>query len=174
MKQCFYWVLLFAYYLSACNNKQADKKARCLPGNVLVVYLGETNKPVNSLLISTAEDDSTYKNYVGGGKEKFDKYGFDTIEEILNKIILSEEAYYTIKKYLIDHKTKKNGSMTSNDQTSFKIILSDSCDKVMYSINKENKGFFQALIDTLELKNTDLLWSDLVHYQYIQDNRNPE
>jgi hypothetical protein len=138
-----------------------------MPGTILVVYLGESSKPTHSLLLRTNEDDTTFMNFVGGGKEKFDKYGFDITRETVRDFKSSNETYNVFKKYIIVHKTGKNFNFHNANKNSVKILLSDGCDFIMYSIDENEKSYFSNLIDTLGVEIEPELRNSLSYYEQI-------
>lgn len=165
MRNLFCFSLLF-YFFSCVNNSEQDDN-HCMPGTILVVYLGESSKPTHSLLLRTNQGDTTFMNFVGGGKEKFDKYGFDITHETVIDFKTSNETYNIFKKYIIEHKTDKNFNFHSANQNSVKILLSDGCDFIMYSIDENEKSYFSNLIDTLGVEIEPELRNLLSYYEQI-------
>lgn len=165
MKNLFYFSLLFFFF--ACVNASVQDDNQCIPGTILVVYLGESSKPTHSILLRTNEGDTAFMNFVGGGKEKFDKYGFDITQETVRDFKLSNETYNVFKAYIIKHKTDKNFNFHSANQNSVKILLSDGCDFIMYSIDENEKGYFSNLIDTLDVEIEPELRNTLSYYEQI-------
>jgi len=151
------------------GKKQKAEGWECLPASVLVVYLGEENKPVYPLLIRTDMKDSSYLKFVGGGKEKFDKYGFDVSRNYLRMSAIDKQHYDLMKNYILSHNTGKDRNFHNSNQNTMKIILSDKCDFLMYSVDEAQKGFFSRLIDTLNLEEEDKLRKYLNYYQEIQN-----
>ena len=162
----FWGLLLFSF---SCGKKNKDADAKCFPATIIVVYLGETEKRIFPLLIRTDEKDSSYLKCFGGGKDKFDKYGFsESASEYMNENIMSRDTYRVIKKYISDHNTHYNTSCTGNDPYRLKIILSDKCDFIMYSVGRENEDYFANLIATLSSDVDNRILNNLDYYKNIQ------
>lgn len=155
------------FFLFSCVNTSEPDDNQCVPGTILVVYLGESSKPTYSLLLRTNEDDTAFTDFVGGGKEKFDKYGFDVTEETVRSIKASNDTYEVLKQYIMEHRTDKNFNFHNANQNSIKILLSDRCDFIMYSIDENEKGYFSNLIDTLGVSIEKELRNSLSYYQEI-------
>jgi hypothetical protein len=165
MKNLSCFCLLFFFFSCVNTTEQVDNQ--CMPGTILVVYLGESSKPTNSLLLRTNEGDTTYMNFVGGGKEKFDKYGFDVTKEAVRNFKASNETFNVFKKYIIEHRTDKNFNFHNANQNSIKILLSDRCDFIMYSIDENEKGYFSNLVDILGGEIEPELRNSLSYYEQI-------
>lgn len=165
MKKLSCFALVF--FLFSCVYTSEPDDNQCVPGTILIVYLGESSKPTYSLLLRTNEDDSTFTNFVGGGKEKFDKYGFDVTQETLRSFKANNETYNVFKQYINKHRTNKNFNFHNANQNSIKILLSDRCDFIMYSLDENDKVYFSNLIETLGVKIEKELRNSLSYYQEI-------
>jgi hypothetical protein len=161
-------ILFFLIFLFSCSgDKIGDKK--CLPASILIVYLGEENKPTYPLLINTDAKDTSYLKFVGGGKEKFDKYGFDISENYFRISTVSYEVYDLLKSYILTHNTHKDRNLHNASSNTIKIVLSDHCDFLMYAIDKTEKGYFSKMLEAINLKNDDELQGYIKYYQEIQE-----
>lgn len=148
--------IYFLLFMSSClANKRRDNK--CLPATILVVYLGDENKPTYPLVIKTNENDTSYYKFLGGGKEKFDKYGFDISANYIRSSTVSNETYDLLKNYITNHNTHVDRNLHSAKMNSMKIILSDHCTFLMYTVDETEKRYFSNMSDTLKLVGNDEL-----------------
>lgn len=157
--------------VSCSNNKmgQGTGKEKCLHPIILIGYLGETNKPVYPLVIRTDESDTTYLKYIGFENEKFQKTGFITSKEYFRMSTVKPEIYSILKSYIVAHDTHKDRTIFNANANTMKIILVDECDSIAYAVDKEEKGYFSKMIDTLNLKKDDELQDYINYYHQIQE-----
>lgn len=178
----FAYMVLFIIGLSCSDNTKTRKIEilnPCMPGFILIVYIGENSAPVPALLMRTDEKDSTYyKRFVGEEREMFLKNDFIIDESwekfYMNKFYIDTSAYSIIKRYIIKHKTNKNRIERAEDYSSaypFKIILSDKCDSIVYVVDNRDSDYFKQLLDsTTLLKNEELKYL-LNYFRKIQDSK---
>ena len=158
-------ILLIILLFIGCTKKTNNNEGNfCASGYALFVYLGENSKPIQSLLIRTNEADSTYKQYIGSSKENLERNGFVISqlqsEEYMDKILLTNDMYVLMKKYIADHNTYRNGNYWTANNNTIKVILSDSCEieMISYIVDERDIGYFKNLKDTVKaIKNDDLL-----------------
>lgn len=164
--------LIFSFLMFSCFNNKKGKEVenkKCLPAYILIIYLGEDNKPTYPLVIRTDEKDTSYLKFIGSEKEKLDKNGFTTSKEYIRIHTVKPETYYLLKSYIVAHNSHKDRTIFNASNNTMKVILSDQCDSVMYAVDKAEKGYFSKMIDTLNLKNDDELRSYINYYHQIQE-----
>ena len=163
-------IMLLASTLFSCSDgRKKVKSEKCLPAIVLIGYLGEDNKPTYPLVIRTNESDTSYLEFIGFENEKFKRTGFLTSKEYYRLSTINSESYHLLKSYIVAHNTHKERTLFNADVNTMKIILYDKCDSVAYAVNKEDKGYFSKMIDTLNLKSGDELWNYIHYYHEIQE-----
>ena len=176
-------VLLFINIGSLRNDyrqplKNTEIKNPCMPGFILIVYIGESSAPIRPVLMRTNNEDSTYyKRYIGEGREMFLKNDFIIDEgwdsRVMEKFIISENNYFRVKKYIVEHNTIRHEVEHVNDYSStspFKIILSDKCDSIVYIVNNQDRGYFKQLIDSTDLSKNNKIKYSLDYFRRIQDD----
>lgn len=163
-------IMLYASTLFSCSDsKKKIEDEKCLPAIVLIGYLGEDNKPTYPLVIRTNENDTSFLEFIGFENEKFKKTGFLTSKEYYRISTLKPEVYQLLKSYIAIHNTHKVRTVFNADGNTMKIILYDKCDSIAYAVNKEDKGYFSKMVDTLKLKKEDDgLWRNINYYDEIQ------
>jgi hypothetical protein len=173
--------IIIALISYACNgnkdNNLSKATSSCMPGFILIVYIGENSAPVFSTLIRTDETDSTYfKNYIGDTHEMFLKNDFSMDEywdkNCIKKFIINDRDFNTLKKYIISNNTRRD-SIENVDDYSFKcpikIILSDKCDSVEYIVNRTDSTYFKRLIAITEEFGDKKFNKQLVYYKELQE-----
>lgn len=173
--------ILFVLILSSCNTNNKNNLSKtidaCLPGFVLMVYIGENSAPIFSTLIRTNETDSTYYNrYIGGGREMFLRNDFAIDENwdknYIKKIMINDVNYNTLKEYIVNNNTKRE-EVENVDDYSFtcpiKVILSDRCDSIVYIVNKTDTNYFKRLVDLTQTFENENLTKQLIYYKEWQE-----
>lgn len=172
MKNIVSSLLLIFLFLISCKYHDSRIDKECLPGNILIVYLGgeEVNKPISPCLIQTNSNDTSYNNYIGDSKYKFEKNGFiisEAQKSIIRRAEVSEKVYDKIKEYILNNK-KIDGKWPQKKGT-YKIIIEDLCDSVGYLISEEDSTYFTDLAEiTKEFQNNQLKYI----WNYCSDHQN--
>lgn len=160
------WLLM----LCSCSNKKKLKE--CLPGHILIMYIGEVNKPPYSLLMRTNENDTTYFRYT---KEEYNLFSKDEFADPVKKYffrneIITNEIYSIMKQYILDHNTQKDFNINHSEYNAMKLFLSDKCDSTEYIVDETDIGYFSGLIDTLKSTKNETIFTYLNYYKNIQEN----
>ena len=176
MKKIFLFIFTFIIYCS-CSNQKKEKHDidPCLPGYILVVYMGEQNKPIFPTLIRTDEQDTSFYKYIGFTAELYDKNGFVISElvekEYMKKVTIEETLYQTIKQYIIKNDTKKEKVIIDDGYNTLKIILKDKCDSITFIVDESDVDFFSNLIDSTSSFKNENLQQYLADEEYIQKKK---
>ena len=128
-------LLLISLLLCSCTTHRDN--IDCLPGSIMIDFIGQENFPTKSLLLRTDKNDTVYQRHIKIKSAIQDK----TIRMyVLKEVLLNGDDYLQLKNYMIRNKTK-NGTQNSL----FQIKLLDRCDSVYFGIDKKDRKFFNNL-----------------------------
>gem|GEM_PF-4182283 len=114
----------------------------CIPGFVMIDFIGEENHPTKSLLARTEKDDTTYHKYLKIKEVKTDSLvRFNHLKEF----ILDEQEYQQLKSYITNNKREKQKDGI------FRILLIDKCDTLHYNIRLQDENYFKDMMNTNNL-----------------------
>lgn len=159
----------------ACSSKKENKIEDidpCLPGYILIVYIGENSAPVPPILLRTDKDDLKYHQFIGGGQEMHIKNDFIISESLekyyMAKFKIRENDFNALKHYIINHNTNRTKIEKNEDYSKsypIKIILSDQCDSISYIIYNTDNRYFDNFLDSTNLKNNEKLIEVMNYYK---------
>jgi hypothetical protein len=152
----------------SCSNNKQDANLKCLPGSILIVCLDQNDRPIYPLVIRSKELDTSYRKFTGGGRGKFDKYGFDIMEEYLRVSTVNFKKYSLLRNYIIANNTHENKNYHNARPHTMKMILFDSCEEIMYTVENSNKSYFKKMQEITGAEDSELN-RFLLYYLHIQE-----
>ena len=175
MKKIYLIVIISSLFNLSCNraNKLNDTNSvsslsdsKCLSGFILIDYLGDQTKPIKSLLIRTDSKDSSYYKYFWQKSALTDPY---VRMMVLKDIVINQNEYMSIKKYILNNNTHKNEICVDKGFNSLLVRLMDKCDTLEYVVDRTNDTYFQNILNVVT--NNDALRKDMEYLRRVQERR---